>query len=54
METRVKEKLDNDARRKVGKQYGFKQSSWCNWLIKDGYFFYIVHGTFTKDADLYV
>ncbi len=30
METRVKEKLDNDARRKVGKQYGFKQSSWCN------------------------
>ncbi len=54
METRVKEKLDNDARRKVGKQYGFKQSSWCNWLIKDDYFFYIVHGTFTKDADLYV
>lgn len=54
METRVKEKSDNDARRKVGKQYGFKQSSWCNWLIKDGYFFYIVHGTFTKEADLYV
>ncbi len=54
MKSAVKEKIDNDARRKVGKLYGFKQSSWCNWLIKDGYFFYIMHGTFTKDADLYV
>ena len=54
MKSAVKEKIDNDARRKVGKLYGFKQSSWCNWLIKDGYFFFIMHGTFTKDADLYV
>ncbi len=54
MKSSVKEKLDNDARRKVGKIYGFKQHSWCNWIIKDGYFFYIMHGTFTKEADLYV
>ena len=54
MKSAIKEKIDNDARRKVGKLYGFKQSSWCNWMIKDGYFFYIMHGTFTKDADLYV
>ena len=54
MKSAIKEKIDNNARRKVGKLYGFKQSSWCNWMIKDGYFFYIMHGTFTKDADLYV
>jgi len=54
MSSKEKEKVDNAARKKIGKQYGFKQSSYCNWIVKNGYFFYIIHGTFTKDADLYV
>ena len=54
MKLKEKERIDNMARRKIGKQYGFKQSSWCNWMIKERYFFYIEHDTLAKNADLYV
>lgn len=43
-----KQKIEDAARRKIGKRYGFKQSSWSNWLIKDGYFFYSSHVDFGK------
>ena len=43
-----KKKIEDAARRKIGKQYGFKQSSWSNWMIKDGYFFYASHVDFGK------
>lgn len=42
------QKIEDAARRKIGKQYGFKQSSWSNWMIKDGYFFYVSHVDFGK------
>ena len=41
-----KKKIEDAARRKIGKRYGFKQSSWSNWMIKDGYFFYVSHVDF--------
>ena len=34
-------KIDIEARRKIGNQYGFKQASDCNWIVKEKYFFYI-------------
>ena len=43
-----KKKIEDAARRKIGKRYGFKQSSWSNWMIKDGYFFYASHVDFGK------
>ena len=43
-----KQKIEDAARRKIGKRYGFKQSSWSNWMIKDGYFFYSSHVDFGK------
>lgn len=43
-----KQKIEDAARRKIGKRYGFKQSSWSNWMIKDGYFFYASHVDFGK------
>jgi len=42
------QKIEDAARRKIGKRYGFKQSSWSNWMIKDGYFFYASHVDFGK------
>lgn len=54
MKSREKEKIDNCARRKIGRLYGLKQSSWSNWMIKKGYFFYTEHDTITKNVDLYV
>ena len=33
------EKKADEIRRRLSKQYGFKQSSYINWKIKDGYFF---------------
>ena len=41
-----KQKIEDAARRKIAKRYGFKQSSWSNWMIKDGYFFYASHADF--------
>ncbi len=41
-----KKKIEDVARRKIGKRYGFKQSSWSNWMIKDGFFFYVSHVDF--------
>ena len=43
-----KQKIEDAARKKIGKRYGFKQSSWSNWMIKDGYFFYSSHVDFGK------
>lgn len=43
-----KQKIEDAARRKIAKRYGFKQSSWSNWVIKDGYFFYVSHVDFGK------
>ena len=53
MKSSVKEKLDNDARRKVGKIYGFKQHSWCNWIIKDGDFLYAYKIILYRDANIF-
>ena len=39
-------KIDNDARRKIGKQFGFKQVSYCNWIIKEKYFFYVQYNQY--------
>ena len=41
-----KQKIEDAARKKIGKRYGFKQSSWNNWMIKDGFFFYVSHVDF--------
>ncbi|MDE6336485.1 MAG: hypothetical protein K2L34_07935 [Muribaculaceae bacterium] len=36
-----KDKISTSARRIVAKTYGFKQSSYCNWIVKDGYIFIV-------------
>lgn len=30
----------------MGKQYGFKQASYCNWIIKEKYFFYVQYNQY--------
>ena len=44
--TKENKKIDNDARRKIGKHYGFKQASYCNWIIKENYFFYVQYNQY--------
>lgn len=36
-------KLSDDIRRKVSRSFGFRQSSYINWIIKEGYFFCLQH-----------
>lgn len=43
LSSKEKAKIEDTARKSAGKRYGFRQSSWCNWLIRDGYFFYALH-----------
>lgn len=35
------EKMQADVRRSVGRKYGFRQSSYCNFKVENGYFFNI-------------
>lgn len=35
------EKIANNIRKTISKTYGFKQSGYINWKIKDGYFIYL-------------
>jgi hypothetical protein len=30
----------------MGQQYGFKQASYCNWIIKEKYFFYVQYNQY--------
>ncbi len=36
-----KDKISKAARRIVAKTYGFKQSGYCNWIVKEGYIFIV-------------
>ena len=36
-------KLSDSARRKVSRNYGFRQSGYINWIVKEGYFFCLRH-----------
>ena len=36
-------KLSDSARRKVSRNFGFRQSGCINWIVKDGYFFCLQH-----------
>lgn len=36
-------KLSDSARRKVSRNFGFRQSGYINWIVKDGYFFSLQH-----------
>lgn len=36
-------KLSDSARRKVSRNFGFCQSGYINWIVKDGYFFCLQH-----------
>ena len=36
-------KLSDSARRKVSRNFGFRQSGYINWIVKDGYFFCLQH-----------
>ncbi|MBP5769685.1 MAG: sel1 repeat family protein [Fibrobacter sp.] len=48
------EKKDTLCRRIVSKKYGWKQSSFINWKVEDGYYFYLVHLNCYGEATLYV
>lgn len=37
-----KDKISRDARRKAARKYGFRQSDYANWKVKDGYFFAVM------------
>lgn len=42
------DKADDAARRKVTREFGFRQSSYINWRIESGYFFCLYHLTKEK------
>lgn len=37
------EKLDNNTRKQVGREFGFRQNSYINWKVEQGYFFCLEH-----------
>ena len=37
------EKLDDNTRRQVGREFGFRQNSYINWKVEQGYFFCLEH-----------
>ena len=47
-------KKDTLCRKSVSKNYGWKQSSFINWKVEGGYYFYLVHLNCYGEATLYV
>ncbi len=41
MKSKDLRKLSDDIRRRVSRTFGFRQSSYINWIVKEGYFFYL-------------
>jgi hypothetical protein len=37
------EKLDDNTRRQVGREFGFRQNSYIDWKVEQGYFFCLEH-----------
>lgn len=48
MKSKDLRKLSDDIRRKVSRTFGFRQSSYINWIVKEGYFFYLQHLSFAR------
>ena len=48
------EKKDTLCRRIVSKKFGWKQSSFINWKVEGGYYFYLEHLNCYSEATLYV
>ena len=46
-------KKDTSIRKSVSKKYGWKQSSYINWKVEAGYYFYSIH-LYSDEATLYV
>ena len=47
-------KKDTSIRKNVAKKFGWKQSSFINWKVEDGYYFYLEHLNCYNEATLYV
>ena len=47
-------KKDTSIRKNVAKKFGWKQSSFINWKVEGGYYFYLVHLNCYGEATLYV
>ena len=47
-------KKDTLIRKNVSKKFGWKQSSYINWKVKAGYYFYLEHLNCYSEATLYV
>ena len=47
-------KKDTSIRKNVAKKFGWKQSSFINWKVEDGYYFYLEHLNCYGEATLYV
>ena len=47
-------KKDTSIRKNVAKKFGWKQSSYINWKVEGGYYFYLVHFNCYGEATLYV
>ena len=47
-------KKDTSIRKNVAKKFGWKQSSYINWKVEGGYYFYLVHLNCYGKATLYV
>ena len=47
-------KKDTSIRKNVAKKFGWKQSSYINWKVEGGYYFYLVHLNCYDEATLYV
>ena len=47
-------KKDTSIRKNVAKKFGWKQSSYINWKVEGGYYFYLVHLNCYGEATLYV
>jgi len=48
------DKKDTLIRKSVSKKYGWKQSSYINWKVEGGYYFYLEHINCYSEATLYV
>ena len=48
------DKKDTSIRKNVSKKFGWKQSSYINWKVEAGYYFYLEHLNCYSEATLYV
>ncbi|MBO4529001.1 MAG: hypothetical protein J5767_00005, partial [Paludibacteraceae bacterium] len=48
------DKKDTSIRKNVAKKFGWKQSSYINWKVEAGYYFYLEHLNCYSEATLYV